>query len=234
MTCKSKFFSLIGLTALIVSMIALTACPKKGGSTTQAGDLKTEIEKVSYILGYSTGKSFQEQSVDVDTKIFMNALMEGMANSEAQPALSEEQMRETMQNFRTSLMEKRKKMMEEAVVTNQKAGDEFLAANKAKPGVVTLPSGLQYKVITEGKGDIASGNDNVTVDYTGKLLNGKTFDSTETRGKPATFAIGSTIPGMSEALKLMPTGSTWEVYIPASLAYGAQGAGATIGPNETL
>ncbi len=230
MVIKTKFVVLISLTA---ALAVLAACPKKDGNT-KLGDLKTEIEKVSYILGYSTGKSFSEQSVDVDTKIFQKGMKDGLSKEEKSPVMTEEQMRETMQTFRTTLMEKRKKETEESGVKNQKAGEEFLAKNKTKPGIVTLPSGLQYKVITEGNGDKPAPTDSVTVDYTGTLLSGKTFDSTKTRGKPATFPVGTTIPGMSEALKLMSTGSTWEIYIPSSLGYGAQGAGATIGPNEVL
>jgi FKBP-type peptidyl-prolyl cis-trans isomerase FklB len=230
MVMKTKFITSISLLAAIT---ALTGCPKKD-TATSAGDLKTEIEKVSYILGYSTGKSFSEQSVDVDINLFQRGMKDGLSKEEKAPVLTEEQMREVMQNFRTTLMEKRKKETEEASGKNQKAGEEFLAKNKIKPGVITLPSGLQYKVITEGKGDKPGPNDSVTVDYTGTLLSGKTFDSTKTRGKPATFPVGTTIPGMSEALKLMSTGSTWEIYIPSTLGYGAQGAGATIGPNEVL
>ncbi len=230
MIIKTKFVTLI---SLLAAFAALTGCPKKDGATS-AGDLKTEMEKVSYILGYSTGKSFSEQSVDVDTKIFQKGMKDGLSKEEKTPVMTEEQMREVMQNFRTTLMEKRKKETDEAGVKNLKTGEDFLAKNKVKPGVVTLPNGLQYKVITEGKGDKPAPNDSVTVDYTGTLLSGKTFDSTKTRGKPATFPVGTTIPGMSEALKMMSTGSTWEIYIPASLGYGAQGAGATIGPNEVL
>ena len=234
MSKNMKMTGLIGLLIGLAMMAACSKCPKSGGSTS-SGDLKTEMDKVSYILGYSTGKSFAEQSVDVDTELFLKGLKEGMSKDDkVKPALTEEQMRETMQAFRTTLMEKRRKDMEEASAKNQKAGETFLTENKAKPGVVTLPSGLQYKVITEGKGAKASPEDSVTVDYEGKVISGKVFDSTKERGKPATFAVGSTIPGMSEAVKMMPEGSTWEIYIPANLGYGAQGAGPMIGPNETL
>ncbi len=221
----------LGISALL---LALTACSKMSGSSAvKESDLKSETDKVSYILGYSTGKSFSEQSVDVNIDVFMKGLNQGL-QKDSKPAMSEEKMRETMTAFRTTLMEKRKKEMEEAGKKNQKEGEEFLAKNKAKPGVVTLPSGLQYKVIKEGTGEKAGSADSVTVDYTGTLLDGKTFDSTKERGKPATFAVGTTIPGMSEALQLMPVGSEWEIYIPSNLAYGAQGAGSAIGPNQAL
>jgi FKBP-type peptidyl-prolyl cis-trans isomerase FklB len=118
--------------------------------------------------------------------------------------------------------------------SNKAAGEKFLATNKAKEGVVTLPSGLQYKVITEGKGEKPSAQDTVTVNYEGKLLDGTVFDSSYQRGQPATFQVSDVIPGWVEALQLMKTGSTWEIYIPSQLAYGEQGAGQTIGPNQTL
>jgi len=117
------------------------------------------------------------------------------------------------------------------VQNNQQA---FLETNKKKPGVITLPSGLQYKVITAGKGAKPSANDVVTVNYAGKLIDGTEFDSSYKRGQPATFPVGGVIPGWVEALQLMKAGSTWELYIPSSLAYGEQGAPPVIGPNQTL
>lgn len=114
------------------------------------------------------------------------------------------------------------------------AGATFLAANAKKPGVVTLPDGLQYKVITEGKGEKPGLNDVVTVHYMGTLVDGKEFDSSYKRGEPATFPVAGVIAGWTEALQLMSAGSTWELYIPSNLAYGEQGAPPAIGPNETL
>lgn len=124
--------------------------------------------------------------------------------------------------------------MQSSAGQNKTAGDAFLAANKNQPGVVTLPDGLQYKVITQGKGQVPSGNDIVTVDYSGTLTDGTEFDSSYKRGQPATFPVSGVIPGWVEALKLMKAGSTWMLYIPPSLAYGEQGAPPAIGPNETL
>jgi FKBP-type peptidyl-prolyl cis-trans isomerase FklB len=117
---------------------------------------------------------------------------------------------------------------------NKSAGEEFLAANKLKPGVVTLPDGLQYKVIKEGTGPKPTGSDTVKVHYAGTLIDGTEFDSSYKRGQPATFPVNGVIPGWTEALKLMKVGSTWELYIPSSLAYGANGAPPIIGPNQTL
>ena len=117
---------------------------------------------------------------------------------------------------------------------NKLAGEAFLATNKNKSGVVTLPDGLQYKVVVEGKGAQPTEKDTVTVHYVGKLIDGTEFDSSFKRGQPATFQVLGVIPGWVQALKLMKVGSTWELYIPANLAYGEQGAPPVIGPNETL
>jgi FKBP-type peptidyl-prolyl cis-trans isomerase FklB len=120
------------------------------------------------------------------------------------------------------------------VSSGQLTGEAYLAANKKKPGVVTLPDGLQYKVITQGKGNFPGDSDTVTVDYSGTLIDGTEFDSSYKRGTPATFPVQGVIAGWTEALKLMRAGSTWMLYIPPALAYGSQGAPPSIGPNETL
>ena len=216
----------------LVLVLGFAACSKMGGSL-KSSDLKTETDKVSYILGYSTGKSFSEQSVDINQPIFMKGFSEGMSKDK-KALMTEEEMREVMTAYRTTLMEKRKKETEDAAKKNEKEGAEFLEKNKTKEGVVTLPSGLQYKIIKAGTGNKAGKEDSVTVEYVGTSLDGKEFDSTKSRGKPATFQVGNTIPGMAEALQLMPAGSVWELYVPASLAYGAQGAGSSIGPNQVL
>jgi hypothetical protein len=122
----------------------------------------------------------------------------------------------------------------EVTATAQNQQQAFLDANKRKPGVVTLPDGLQYKVLVDGKGPKPSANDVVSVNYAGKLIDGTEFDSSYKRGEPATFPVGGVIPGWVEALQLMKVGSTWELYIPANLAYGEQGAPPVIGPNQTL
>ena len=230
MSAKSKilFVSLFSVLFLMIS------CKKGSEKAAVTSEFKTENEKVSYILGYSTGKSLNEQSVDIGTDIFMRGMQDGLDKSDKKPAFTDAQMRETMQAFRTSLMEKHRKEREAKGAANLAEGEKFLAANKAKEKVVTLPSGLQYEVVTQGTGEIPKADDTVTVEYEGSSLDGKVFDSTKERGQPASFPVRSTVPGMSEALKLMPVGSKWKLYVPASLAYGEQGAGAKIAPNQTL
>src|SRR5208282_3574512 len=122
----------------------------------------------------------------------------------------------------------------QAAATNKTEGEAFLAANKSKDGVVTLPSGLQYKILTAGTGPKPTASDSVVCNYRGTLINGTEFDSSYKRGQPATFGVGQVIKGWTEALQLMPVGSKWQLFIPSSLAYGERGAGADIGPNATL
>jgi FKBP-type peptidyl-prolyl cis-trans isomerase FklB len=124
--------------------------------------------------------------------------------------------------------------MQQAGETNKKEGEAFLAANKTKEGVVTLPSGLQYKVLKAGTGPKPSANDSVVCNYRGTLLDNTEFDSSYKRGQPATFPVGKVIKGWTEALQLMPVGSKWQLFIPSELAYGPRGAGPDIGPNATL
>ena len=124
--------------------------------------------------------------------------------------------------------------MQQAAETNKKEGEAFLASNKAKAGVVALPSGLQYKIIKEGAGPKPTAADSVVCNYRGTLLDNTEFDSSYKRGEPATFPVGQVIKGWTEALQLMPVGSKWQLFVPSELAYGEHGAGADIGPNATL
>jgi FKBP-type peptidyl-prolyl cis-trans isomerase len=152
----------------------------------------------------------------------------------AKPAIGEAELTTVMRSFEENMRKKNTERVMEMGAKNQKAGEAFLEANKKKPGVVTLPSGLQYKVIKEGTGPKPTPNDTVVCNYSGKLLDGKEFDSSYKRGEPAQFLLSHVIPGWVEGLQLMPVGSKYEFYIPSNLAYGERGAGADIGPNATL
>jgi len=197
-------------------------------------DFKSEKEKISYILGYGTGKTIMTQNIEVSEDIFVRGLKDGIKNPKESPMFKEEEMRAIVQAFQTSRIKKMKEEMDAKSKKNQEAGEQFLAENKKKSDVVTLPSGLQYKVLEAGNGPKPTQEDTVNVEYKGMLLDGTVFDTTEGKGQPATMPVKIGIPGWQEALKLMPTGAKWEIYIPANLAYGANGAGAKIGPNETL
>jgi FKBP-type peptidyl-prolyl cis-trans isomerase FklB len=148
--------------------------------------------------------------------------------------LTDQEAQTTLTTLQADLRKKQELMTQQAAETNKKEGDAFLTANKGKEGVVTLPSGLQYKILQEGTGPKPAATDTVSVNYRGTLLNGTEFDSSYKRGQPATFGVGQIIKGWNEALQLMPVGSKWQLFVPPDLAYGGRGAGRDIGPNSTL
>jgi FKBP-type peptidyl-prolyl cis-trans isomerase FklB len=197
---------------------------------------KNDSEKISYAIGMNAGNSIKTSLKNVDVSVDVEALARGIKESAGggQTLITEEQDHEILMAFqnemRTKQMEKRKEQGEK----NKKEGEEFLAKNKTASGVTTLPSGLQYQVVTEGKGDMAKATDTVTVNYRGTLIDGTEFDSSYKRGQPATFRVTGVIKGWTEALELMKTGSKWKLFIPADLAYGERGSGQQIGPNAAL
>ncbi len=195
-----------------------------------------EKDKVSYALGMNIaaglGANLKRQNVDINTDVLVQAIKDGLSGGKT--LMTETEAQNTLRQFMTEHQQKQEEKMKAAGENNKKEGDAFLAANKAKPGVVSLPSGLQYKIVKEGNGPKPAPTDTVTVNYRGTLINGTEFDSSYKRGEPATFPVGGVIKGWTEALQLMPVGSKWELFIPPDLAYGARGAGADIGPNATL
>lgn len=194
--------------------------------------LKTEKDKLSYSIGMDIGDSLKNKSLDIDPDLLYRGIKDKLTGNE--PLLTEQEFRETMTAMQKELMAKREIEMKEAAEKNKKEGEAFLAENKKKDGVVTLPSGLQYKIIREGAGDSPKLTDQVSVNYRGTLIDGTEFDNSYQRGKPATFNVNSIIPGWTEALQIMKTGAKWELYIPSMLAYGERGVGRQIGPNSTL
>ena len=195
------------------------------GMAADKAELKTDPEKNGYSAGYDIGRSVQKQLTDIDAEAMARGLKDAMTS--ATPALPEEEMQ---QRFMTVRQESAKKIVEK----NKKDGEAFLAKNKGAKGVKTTASGLQYKIITAGKGKSPTAEDTVTVNYRGTLIDGTEFDSSYKRNQPATFPVKGVIPGWTEALQLMKEGAKWMLYIPASLAYGERGAGQMIGPNSTL
>lgn len=195
-------------------------------------NLNTDSDKLSYSIGADLGKNFKSQGIEITPQAFAKGLQDGMTGGALM--LTEEQMKDVLNKFQKDLMEKRASDFNKKSEENKTKGEKFLKENKAKAGVVELPSGLQYKVIEKGTGAKPSKDDTVSVEYTGTLIDGQVFDSTEKTGKPASFKVSQVIPGWTEALQLMPVGSVWEVYVPANLAYGSRSVGGPIGPNETL
>ena len=184
--------------------------------------LQNQKEKASYSIGLSIGSNLKRQLVDIDLNIVVKGIQDGLSG--ASPLLSKEEIHETMVALQRELMEKYKKQ-----------GEAFLAENKKKKGVTTLPDGLQYKVIKAGTGKKPKADDIVTVNYRGTLTDGTEFDSSYKRGQPATFPVSEgMIKGWTEALQLMQEGAKWELFIPSNLAYGERGMGGIIGPNASL
>ena len=222
----------IKLIAAAVMGLAMSTVLVAADAAAPASTLNSDTDRLSYSIGADLGKNFKAQGIEVNPTLLAKGLQDGMGNG--QLMLTEQQMKDTLTKFQKDLMAKRTSDFNKKSEENKAKGDAFLAENKNKSGVVTLPSGLQYKIVTAGNGVKPSKDDTVTVEYTGSLINGTVFDSTDKTGKPATFQVSQVIPGWTEALQLMPAGSTWEVYIPANLAYGARSIGGPIGPNETL
>ncbi len=208
--------------------VLLAAC----GTPTAKKELSTQAEKVSYSIGLQMGKGLREQGIEVTPEILLAGLRDGTAGGT--PRLTEEQMQTVMSAFQAEMIAKVRAKDSAATIENRKQGQDFLAANKTKPGVMTTPSGLQYKVITEGKGPRPTRSSSVTVHYRGTLLSGDEFDSSYKRNEPVTFPLGGVIPGWVEGLQLMNAGSKYQFFIPSELAYGEHGSPPTIGPNATL
>lgn len=214
------------ITAAVLGLAMSTAMAADGAS------LDNDKDKLSYSIGADLGKNFKNQGIDVNPQMLAKGMQDAIGG--AQLVLTEQQMKDVLNKFQKDLMTKRTAEFNKKSDENKTKGEAFLNENKSKPGVVVLPSGLQYKIIETGNGAKAGKTDTVTVEYTGHLINGTVFDSTEKSGKPASFQVSQVIPGWTEALQLMPAGSTWEIYVPSALAYGSRSVGGPIGPNETL
>ena len=200
-------------------------------AATQPATLKDQKEKASYALGMNMGDFLRRQSVDIDTNILLQGLKDAMAGK---TLLTEEEARGVLMQLQSEMRAKQETKAKEAGEANKKEGEAFLAANKTKEGVVTLPSGLQYKIITQGTGPKPTATDTVSCNYRGTLINGTEFDSSYKRGQPTSFPVNGVIKGWTEALQLMPVGSKWQLFIPADLAYGERSPSELITPNSTL
>ncbi|MBI3469389.1 MAG: FKBP-type peptidyl-prolyl cis-trans isomerase [Planctomycetes bacterium] len=226
------------ITALVIALAASAARaqergqPKEPVKSQPTAAPKTLKERVSYGIGLSIGKDMKRQAIDVDLAQLVSGLKDSLSDSK--PLLTDAEIREAMGAFEKELKARQAERGRELAASNKKEGEAFLAENKKKQGVKTAASGLQYKVIKEGKGKVPKPADTVTVHYRGTLIDGTEFDSSYGRGEPASFPVNGVIKGWTEALQLMAVGSKWQLFIPANLAYGEKGAGTDIGPNAVL
>jgi FKBP-type peptidyl-prolyl cis-trans isomerase FklB len=200
----------------------------------EAPDLEDEKQKISYSVGYQVGGDFRRQGLEIDPELVVKGVLDAQAGSE--PLLTPEEMRQTLTELKQQAAAAAKQQREEQARKNLAEGEAFLAENAEKEGVVTLPSGLQYKVLSEGEGDppAATGTGTVTVHYRGTLIDGSEFDSSYVRGEPATFPLDRVIPGWTEGLQLMRPRAKYRLFVPPELAYGERGGGPKIGPNSML
>lgn len=194
--------------------------------------LDTDVEKLSYIFGQNIGEQFKSDEVEVDVASFGKGMADALAGR-ASP-LSEEETLAVIERFQEAKRASRERELAALAEKNRAAGEKFRAEYAAREGVVALQSGLLYRVLEEGSGAVPGPGDTVEVHYRGTRVDGTEFDSSWSRGQPATFGVGEVIPGWTEALQHMREGARWELVIPPELAYGAEGAGGVIGPEETL
>ncbi len=222
--------------------VFLSACQQSANTDTSSADagaasaagpsLDSDKDKLSYALGLSLGTQMSADNMDIALDNFAIGFNHGMGEGEALMTTTEVQQR--LQAFSQQRRDEQQAKMEKVAEENRQAGEQWLADNAEKDGVVVTESGLQYKVLTQGAGKKPSDTDTVSVHYRGTLLDGTEFDSSYSRGEPAEFPVNRVIAGWTEALQLMPVGSKWELYIPSDMAYGAAGTGREIGPNQTL
>ncbi len=215
--------------ATILAMVLMAGTAFAADKT----ELKTDKDKASYAIGMDMGTSLKKNDIDVDPEVLSQAIKEVMAGKKTLMTVDEEHA--TLSTLQKGLQDKMQTKMKALGEKNKKEGEAFLAANKKKPGIKTLPSGLQYQVITEGNGKSPKATDTVTVQYKGTLLDGTEFDSSYKHGQAVTFPVNGVIKGWTEALQLMKEGAKWKLFIPSELAYGETGTpGGPIGPNATL
>ena len=219
----------VALTASLLVLSLFAQDEKK--ATDSKVELKTAKDKSSYAIGLNIGKNFKSQGLDVDLKLVLKGMEDGFSGQ--QPLLTNAEIRDTMMALQKEMMAKQGERKKVDGEKNKKEGEAFLAENKNTPGVVSLPSGLQYVILKEGTGEKPQLADKVKTHYRGTLVNGTEFDSS-IGGEPAVFPLNRVIKGWTEVLQLMPVGSKWQIFLPSELAYGENGQGEDIGPNATL
>jgi len=213
---------------ILVLGLGLLAIPARAQDSTAPA---TQKDKVSYGIGVGVAKTLKAQGIDVNLDLVVKGLRDALSAQKL--LMSDEEINSIMSALQQEVNQKQMQERAKLADDNKKAGDAFLVDNGKRDGVVTLPSGLQYKVVKAADGKKPTDADTVSCNYKGTLIDGTEFDKSQA-GQPATFQVGGVISGFREGLKLMPVGSTWQFFIPANLAYGERGAGNVIGPNTTL
>jgi len=228
------FLCLIIMVLCIAPWVDNALAGTEGGTGASAGQkmtLETQKDRQSYAIGVEVVRNWKRQGIDFDLDILIRGMKDALSGNKL--LLTEEGLRTTLNLFSTDLRRKKAEAMLIAQQDNKKNGDAFLAENRAKEGIVTLPSGLQYKILKEGSGKKPTETDTVECRYRGTHIDGTEFDNSERSGQPATLKVSEVIPGWREALKLMPVGSRWQLFMPPELAYGHRGSG-RVGPYETI
>lgn len=241
---NTRFLTALALTALVSNTAlaadtTMTPTTQTTAPTTMtttpaspAASALSELDKVSYSIGIQMGADFKQQDIQINPSLFMQGIND--AQQMGPKLLTEDEVRNTLVNFQKNMIQKQQENQLKLSSKNLEDGNKFLEENKKKPGVTTLPSGLQYRVVQAGTGSKPTATDTVVTHYSGKFIDGKEFDSSYSRGEPAEFQVNAVIPGWTEALQLMQPGAKWEIVVPAKLGYGENGVGRIIGPNATL
>ena len=218
-----KYFFMTALSAVLL----LGAC-----NADETLQLKDENDRVNYSLGHQIGGDFERQGVEIRPELVVKGIQDALSGAE--PLMTQKEMNQALSDMKKRIVTAQREERKQAALDNLAKGKAFLEENAKKEGVRTLPSGLQYKVIQEGSGSTPESTETVTVNYRGTLIDGTEFDSSYSRGKPATFRADRVIRGWTEALQMMKEGAKWQLFIPPELAYGERGTGSKIGPNSTL
>jgi len=198
----------------------------------EKGAPKTQKDRVSYVIGVDIGANLKKQSIEVNPDLLFKGIKDGLSGNKLM--MSDQEIKETIATFQKEIQAKQEELAKRMGEKNKKEGEAFLAENKNKEGVITLPSGLQYKILKKGSGKKPKLTDTVTTHYRGTLIDGTEFDSSYRRNQPVSFPVNGVIAGWTEALQLMEEGAKWQLFIPPHLAYGERGTGPRIGPNATL
>ena len=218
---------------IVVVLFFCLGVPVSAKDKITKASLKTKEDKVSYTIGLDIGTNFKKMGVAINPDIFLKGINDSQSENN-KLLMTKQEIQETMTNFRQEMRSKQMKRQKEQAQKNHKKGSAFLKENKSKQGIITRPSGLQYKIIEQGTGATPTADDIVVCHYRGTTIDKNEFDSSYKRNEPAEFEVQNVIKGWKEALQLMKIGAKWKLFIPSDLAYGERGAGQGIGPNETL